>query len=319
MLARQLPKLRPLLSRPPVYSVRWHHSQFTATQLGGPVGTPTHRMYFEHSQQPISPWHDIPLSSSPGTYNMVVEVPRWSNAKLEIDTSSPFNPITQDTKNGKLRFVANVFPYKGYIWNYGALPQTFEDPNHVDQDTGCVGDGDPVDVVEIGQNVCAQGSVQSVKVLGVLALIDGGETDWKVLAIRADDPLAPQMHSIEDVRRLMPGLVEATVDWFTNYKVPDAKPTNPWAFGGQPKDAKYAERVIAETHNAWRRLMDSPEPSKFALANTTVGSSRWTLEPSKAAEELKALAAAIPANAGPVQTPSQKWHFVRNGVITNTE
>ncbi|ORX70826.1 inorganic pyrophosphatase [Linderina pennispora] len=265
MLARQLPKLRPLLSRPPVYSVRWHHSQFATTQLGGPVGTPTHRMYFEHSQQPISPWHDIPLSSSPGTYNMVVEVPRWSNAKLEIDTSSPFNPITQDTKNGKLRFVANVFPYKGYIWNYGALPQTFEDPNHVDQDTGCVGDGDPVDVVEIGQNVCAQGSVQSVKVLGVLALIDGGETDWKVLAIRADDPLAPQMHSIEDVRRLMPGLVEAT-------------PTNPWAFGGQPKDAKYAERVIAETHNAWRRLMDSPKP------------------------------------------PHRKnRHFVRNGVITNTE
>ncbi|KAJ1931531.1 V-ATPase V0 sector subunit c'', partial [Linderina macrospora] len=217
MFARQLLKSK-ALRLPRAVPVRYHHSQFTATTLGGPVGTPTHRMYFAHSHHPISPWHDIPLTAAPQTYNMVVEVPRWSNAKLEIDTKAPFNPITQDTKKGKLRFVADVFPYKGYIWNYGALPQTFEDPTHVDADTGCVGDGDPVDVVEIGQAVCAQGSVHKVKVLGVVALIDGGETDWKVLAIRTDDPLAAQMNDVADVRRLMPGLIEATVDWFTNYK-----------------------------------------------------------------------------------------------------
>lgn len=33
------------------------------------------------------------------------------------------NPIVQDTKKGKLRFVRNCFPHKGYIWNYGAFPQ----------------------------------------------------------------------------------------------------------------------------------------------------------------------------------------------------
>lgn len=33
------------------------------------------------------------------------------------------NPIIQDTKKGKLRFVRNCFPHKGYIWNYGAFPQ----------------------------------------------------------------------------------------------------------------------------------------------------------------------------------------------------
>ena len=60
-----------------------------------------------------------------GTFNMVVEVPRWSNAKMEIDLKEKFNPIKQDTKKGKLRFVANCFPHKGYIWNYGALPQTW--------------------------------------------------------------------------------------------------------------------------------------------------------------------------------------------------
>jgi len=57
----------------------------------------------------------------------------------------------QDVKKGRIRFASNIFPHKGYIWNYGAIPQTWEDPSHVDPDTGCKGDGDPIDVVEIGE------------------------------------------------------------------------------------------------------------------------------------------------------------------------
>ena len=43
----------------------------------------------------------------------------------QICKEEPLNPIKQDTKKGKLRFVKNIFPHKGYIWNYGALPQVF--------------------------------------------------------------------------------------------------------------------------------------------------------------------------------------------------
>ena len=84
-------------------------------------------------------------------FNMVVEVPRWSNAKMEINLKEKLNPVKQDVKKGKLRFVANCFPHKGYIWNYGYLPQTWEDPDHVDSSTNCKGDGDPIDVCEIGE------------------------------------------------------------------------------------------------------------------------------------------------------------------------
>ena len=42
---------------------------------------------------------------------------------FQIATKEPLNPIKQDVKKGKLRYVANIFPHKGYIWNYGALPQ----------------------------------------------------------------------------------------------------------------------------------------------------------------------------------------------------
>lgn len=41
----------------------------------------------------------------------------------QISKEDTLNPILQDTKKGKLRFVRNCFPHKGYLWNYGAFPQ----------------------------------------------------------------------------------------------------------------------------------------------------------------------------------------------------
>lgn len=69
--------------------------------------------------------HDIPLYADEKNkiMNMIVEIPRWTNAKMEICLKETLNPIKQDVKNNKLRFVANCFPHHGYIWNYGALPQ----------------------------------------------------------------------------------------------------------------------------------------------------------------------------------------------------
>lgn len=34
----------------------------------------------------ISPWHDIPLFADEAkkVYNMIVEIPRWTNAKMEV-------------------------------------------------------------------------------------------------------------------------------------------------------------------------------------------------------------------------------------------
>ena len=40
-----------------------------------------------------------------------------------MNTTGKLNFIKQDEKKGKLRYVGNVFPHHGYIWNYGAFPQ----------------------------------------------------------------------------------------------------------------------------------------------------------------------------------------------------
>ena len=42
-------------------------------------------------------------------------------------------PIKQDMKKGKLRF----YPYN-IDWNYGMLPQTWEDPSHRNDEAGGV-------------------------------------------------------------------------------------------------------------------------------------------------------------------------------------
>ena len=46
-----------------------------------------------------------------------------ANCRWQISKEELLNPIKQDIKKGKLRYVRNCFPHKGYLWNYGAFPQ----------------------------------------------------------------------------------------------------------------------------------------------------------------------------------------------------
>ena len=85
---------------------------------------------------------------------MVVEVPRWTNAKMEIATKEKMNPIKQDVKKGALRYVANVYPQRGYPWNYGCIPQTWENPKHIDENTKEV-------IFEIFSKICGNISISS--------------------------------------------------------------------------------------------------------------------------------------------------------------
>lgn len=240
-------------------------------------GTPNsadYRIFFKNNEGSIiSPFHDIPLKCGQDVYNMIVEIPRWTNAKMEIATKEPFNPIKQDEKKGKLRYVKNVFPYKGYIWNYGALPQTWENPKVEDKHTKCFGDNDPIDVCEIGSQTLEMGQVVQVKIIGVIALIDDGETDWKLIAIRKDDPLADRINDINDVEAKLPGLIEATLQWFKIYKIPDGKPANKFAFDGEAKGSEFAKNVIEETHEYWTKMITCEQKGEIEVKNTTVDKS----------------------------------------------
>ncbi|CDZ97057.1 inorganic diphosphatase [Phaffia rhodozyma] len=282
---------------------------YTPRVIGAP-NTLEHRVYIEKDGKVVSPFHDIPLfaDESKTILNMVVEVPRWTNAKMEISKEEHLNPILQDTKKGKLRFVRNCFPHHGYIWNYGAFPQTWEDPSQVHPETKAAGDNDPLDVCEIGEQVGYVGQVKQVKVLGLMALLDEGETDWKIIVVDVNDPLASKLNDIEDVESHLPGLVRATNEWFRIYKIPDGKPENVFAFSGEAKSKKFATEIVHECHEAWRKLISGESPAKtkdydLSIANTTVESSSGFTTAANVPE-----ANAQPA--APIDPSISKWFFI---------
>eukprot|EP00595_Chromulina_sp_UTEXLB2642_P001784 CAMPEP_0196761794 /NCGR_PEP_ID=MMETSP1095-20130614/1089_1 /TAXON_ID=96789 ORGANISM="Chromulina nebulosa, Strain UTEXLB2642" /NCGR_SAMPLE_ID=MMETSP1095 /ASSEMBLY_ACC=CAM_ASM_000446 /LENGTH=249 /DNA_ID=CAMNT_0042111753 /DNA_START=26 /DNA_END=771 /DNA_ORIENTATION=- len=229
---------------------RNHKLRAISTKVIGEVSTTSYRLLFTNDDKTISPWHDIPLiDKSTGLYNFITEIPKYTKAKLEVSTKEESNPIAQDIKKGKLR------DYHGPIfWNYGCLPQTWEDPNVVHPELKVNGDNDPVDVVEIGAKALPSGSVSQIKVLGVLAMIDDGELDWKVIAINSEDPLASQLNDISDVETKLPGVVSGIREWFRWYKTPDDKPLNAFGFNEVALPKAKAIEVINETHEYWLNL-----------------------------------------------------------------
>lgn len=245
------------------------------TRQTGTPATETFRLYFHDKSdpaKPISPWHDIPLlsqqsplSSPPRPsrsasrlYHYVNEIPRHSTAKMEVSTKTEHNPIAQDIKKGKLRhFTFGTIPF-----NYGCLPQTWEDPTVTHTETQCKGDNDPLDVVELSSSPLPSGAVCTVRLLGVFALIDEGETDWKLLAIRIDSPEAEGIRSIEDVERVWPGRLDDVKHWFKYYKTTDGKAENVIAYDERILGLKEAEAVVDETHGFWKKLMEGGDEKK---------------------------------------------------------
>ena len=151
------------------------------------------RIYYKSSNnQHQSFIHDIPLSpdikhleeggSSNLLLNMVIEIPRNRIAKREASLELECNPIVQDTKKydgvERLRFL-KFFP----LFNYGFLPQTWEDPDKTSTHGDFKGDGDPVDVIELSPSIPKVGEILEVQVLGSMGLIDEGEMDWKVIVV----------------------------------------------------------------------------------------------------------------------------------------
>lgn len=60
-------------------------SAYTVRRVGRP-NTREYRVYIEKNGFPISSWHDIPLYADEEkmVFNMVVEIPRWTNPKFEV-------------------------------------------------------------------------------------------------------------------------------------------------------------------------------------------------------------------------------------------
>ena len=215
------------------------------------------------------------------------DIPKWSRKKFEISTKEGANPILQDKdkKTGNLR---------SYVWgdmafNYGAFPQTWEDPDEISPHTNHAGDDDPLDVIELSGRAFDTGAIVEVKVLGVIAMIDSGETDWKVIAIHTKDPLAKLLNDVEDVHKHCHGAIPAIVEWLRLYKTHKGV-INKFAFNGECKNRAFAEEIIHECHQFWKRRPDvKSRPSLRDRASRRSGRSGRNLPTNESSvEELAA-------------------------------
>ena len=170
----------------------------------------------------IGPQHMLegyPARNEDGTVNVVVEIPTGTTAKWEVDKTD--GSLRWEFRNG----VPRVVQYLGYPGNYGMVPRTL-----LAVEDG--GDGDPLDVLVIGDPV-ERGTVVRVNLLGVLRLLDGGEVDDKLIAVIDGHPFQTAK-SLEDLQRSFPGVTTIIETWFTSYKGPGGLTSSGW---GEAADA----------------------------------------------------------------------------------
>jgi 3'-phosphoadenosine 5'-phosphosulfate synthase len=213
-------------------------------------------------------WHDVPLrpageSSTSPIINMITEIPMYMTAKMEVDKSHPGNAIRQDAnKDGSPRY----YSYGTTFFNYGLIPQTWEDPEMMSMGYGA--DNDPIDMIELGDTPLLMGSITPCRVIGELELIDEGETDHKILCIAMTDPLSATVHTMDDLERAKPGTLDLLRNWLKRYKTTDGKPVNSLA-SETPRSVDEALEVVAEVHVRWQKLCGKDGTRRAALSSKT--------------------------------------------------
>jgi inorganic pyrophosphatase len=163
------------------------------------------------------------------SYQALIEVPAGTTAKWEVDHKT--GHLEWEFKKGKPRNVKFI----GYLGNYGFIPQSI-----LSKDEG--GDGDPLDVIVLGPSV-EKGTVQQVKILGAIKLLDKGEQDDKIIAVPLTGPFE-KIDSLGEMIVKFPGVIGIIRYWFEGYKGSKIH------FMGYMKRKK-AEALVEKAHISW--------------------------------------------------------------------
>jgi len=95
--------------------------------------------------------------------------------------------------------------------------------------------------------------------LGTYAMIDAGETDWKIVVIDVSDENADKYNNCSDIPKEK---LDTVFTFLRDYKIPDGAPANEFAFGGELKDKAFALKIVEETYEEWHKLITGKTPAK---------------------------------------------------------
>ena len=122
-------------------------------------------------------WSEIESGSDiPDVVTAVIEVPKGSRNKYEYDKE-------------REAFMLDRVLYSPVVYpaDYGFIPKSTYD------------DGDPMDILVLMEQPTFPGCLIEARPIGIMGMIDGGDKDYKILAVPEDDPRFSDVQDISDV------------------------------------------------------------------------------------------------------------------------
>ncbi len=161
--------------------------------------------------------------------NVIIEIPMGSNIKYEIE-------------DGKIKVDRILYGAMNYPANYGFFENTLD------------WDGDPLDAMVIAGHSFQPGVKVPIRILGAMKMIDGDETDTKIIGVIDVDPRFQNIKSLKDVEQ---HILDEYQDFFENYKNLQGKKVKINGFEG----FEYAVQELEETKDLFKKYgsMDKNE------------------------------------------------------------
>lgn len=157
-----------------------------------------------------------PLSGE--NLNVIVEIQKGSKNKYELDKATGLIKLDRVMKTSQ-----------DYPFDYGFVPQTHWH------------DGDPLDVVLITTYPLLPGIFVEARVLGVMDMIDAGESDAKIIAVPAEDP---RFDEVKDISNLPAHTIKEIKHFFETYKMIQKKVVEIRAVDGKEKALEVIKEAI---------------------------------------------------------------------------
>ena len=144
------------------------------------------------------PWHDIEVEEPVEEgFPAFIEIPKGSKVKYELEK-----------KTGLLKVDRVLFSAVHYRANYGFIPRTYCD------------DGDPLDVLVLGQEPVAPMCIMQARAIGYMQMRDDKGLDDKIIAIHLDEPAVSEYTHI---RELPQHVLRELKRFFEDYKMLEKK------------------------------------------------------------------------------------------------
>ncbi|MEM7037697.1 MAG: inorganic diphosphatase [Bacteroidota bacterium] len=167
------------------------------------------------------PWHHVSFGkAAPSRVNAVIEIPKGSRAKYELDKES-----------GMLIMDRVLYSAMYYPANYGFIPQTYCD------------DKDPLDILVLSQIDVVPFCIVPAKVIGVMQMLDNGEADDKIISVCETDM---SVNHIEDITDLPEHFLHELRNFFEDYKKLEKKEVVVEEFLGREKAEAIVEQALAD-------------------------------------------------------------------------